>query len=111
MLAAPSPRPLELNPSSPRGDTQESLALKAMPALFVLLWSTGFIGAKLGLPYAPPLKFLLWRFLFVIVLMGAIAVATGATWPRGIKVLHWRWPASSCRPAIWAVYSFPSRSA
>ena len=40
-----------------------------MPVLFVLLWSTGFIGAKFGLPYAPPLKFLLWRFVFVILLM------------------------------------------
>ncbi|HSO07529.1 MAG TPA: EamA/RhaT family transporter, partial [Pelomicrobium sp.] len=34
----------------------------AAPALFVLLWSTGFIGAKLGLPYAEPLTFLILRF-------------------------------------------------
>ena len=34
------------------------LYTQAMPALFVLLWATGFIGAKFGLPYAPPLKFL-----------------------------------------------------
>ncbi len=61
---------------------------RAMPVLFVLLWSTGFIGAKFGLPYAPPLKFLLWRFVFVISLMGAIALATRAAWPRGVQWLH-----------------------
>jgi len=66
----------------------ESLALRAMPALFVLLWATGFIGAKLGLPYAPPLKFLLWRFLVVIVLMSGFALATRAPWPRGMRLVH-----------------------
>jgi drug/metabolite transporter (DMT)-like permease len=58
------------------------------PAVFVILWATGFIGAKFGLPYAPPLKFLLWRYLAVIVLMGAIALATRAAWPRGVQFWH-----------------------
>ena len=53
----------------------------AFPFLFVLLWSTGFIAAKYGLAYAPPLKFLLYRFVLVAALMGAVAVATRATWP------------------------------
>ena len=61
---------------------------RAMPVLFVLLWSTGFIGAKFGLPYAPPLKFLLWRFAIVITLMGAVALATRAAWPRGAQLAH-----------------------
>lgn len=60
----------------------------AMPALFVVLWATGFIGAKFGLPYAPPLAFLSWRFVFVIALMGAIALATRAPWPRGRQIAH-----------------------
>lgn len=60
----------------------------AMPALFVVLWATGFIGAKFGLPYAPPLTFLLLRFAFVIVLMGAIALAMRAPWPRGVQLRH-----------------------
>ncbi|HEY5790586.1 MAG TPA: DMT family transporter [Gammaproteobacteria bacterium] len=51
------------------------------PALFVLLWSTGFIGAKYGLPYAEPLTFLLIRFLLVCLILGGIAVLTGARWP------------------------------
>lgn len=50
--------------------------------LFVLLWSTGFIGAKFGLPYAEPLTFLLVRFWIVAALMLAIALATRATWPK-----------------------------
>jgi len=59
----------------------------AFPVLFVLLWSTGFIAAKYGLPYAPPLTFLLYRFALVAVLMTAVALATGATWPRNARAM------------------------
>jgi len=59
-----------------------STALRAAPLLFVLLWSTGFIGAKYGLPHAEPLSFLLVRYLLVISLMTLIALATRAPWPR-----------------------------
>ncbi|WP_424567249.1 hypothetical protein [Thiothrix litoralis] len=38
-----------------------------LPALFVLLWSTGFIGAKYRLPYADPLAFMVARYVLVIV--------------------------------------------
>lgn len=50
------------------------------PLLFVFLWSTGFIGAKYGLPYAEPLSFLFVRYLAVIALMTAIALLTRAPW-------------------------------
>lgn len=53
----------------------------AFPLLFVFLWSTGFIGAKYGLPYAEPLSFLLTRYGFVITLMLGIALLTRAPWP------------------------------
>jgi drug/metabolite transporter (DMT)-like permease len=53
-----------------------------LPALFVVLWSTGFIGARLGLPHAEPLTFLSVRYALVILLMGAVVVATGERWPR-----------------------------
>ena len=69
----------------------------ALPALFVVLWSTGFISAKYGLPYAPPLKFLLLRFTFVAILMTIVSIATRATWTRC--------PISSSSPrrtATWA---------
>lgn len=49
--------------------------------LFVLLWSTGFIGARLGLPHAEPLTFLLIRYIAVIVLLTAVALVARAAWP------------------------------
>jgi drug/metabolite transporter (DMT)-like permease len=61
----------------------------AFPALFVLLWSTGFIVAKYGLPDAPPYSFLLYRFALVASLMSVVAIATRARWPaRWIDVGH-----------------------
>lgn len=51
------------------------------PALFVLLWSTGFIGGKLGLPYAEPLTFLLIRMGLVALALGAVALLLRAPWP------------------------------
>ena len=56
-----------------------------LPALFVVLWSTGFIAAKYGLPYAPPLKFLLVRFSLVTVLMTVVTLATRAPWPASVR--------------------------
>lgn len=67
-------------------DRFDSLAARAAPALFVLLWSTGFIFAKLGLPYAEPFTFLTWRFAIVAGLMLAVALATGAPWPRDLRM-------------------------
>jgi drug/metabolite transporter (DMT)-like permease len=62
---------------------------RVYPFLFVFLWSTGFIGAKVGLPYAGPLSFLLTRYGFVIALMTVIALVTRAPWPREpVQWLH-----------------------
>jgi drug/metabolite transporter (DMT)-like permease len=55
---------------------------RSVPLLFVVLWSTGFIGAKFGLPHAEPLSFLLVRYLLVISLMTLIALAMRAPWPK-----------------------------
>jgi drug/metabolite transporter (DMT)-like permease len=52
------------------------------PSLFVLLWSTGFIAAKYGLPYAPPFGFLFYRFALVAALMTAAALATRSPFPH-----------------------------
>lgn len=60
----------------------ESLWVQAAPALFVLLWSTGFIGAKFGLPYAEPFTFLAIRFAVVAAILSAIGLALGRHWPR-----------------------------
>jgi len=62
-------------------DVAHARRQSAYPLLFVLLWSTGFIAAKYGLPYAPPLSFLLYRFALVAALMTLVALATRAPWP------------------------------
>lgn len=36
--------------------------VRAMPMVFVLIWSTGFIVARYGMPFSPPMKFLALRF-------------------------------------------------
>jgi drug/metabolite transporter (DMT)-like permease len=56
--------------------------------LFVLLWSTGFIGARYGLPYVEPMTFLAVRMIFVVLIMGAIALVARARWPRGAEIGH-----------------------
>lgn len=55
------------------------------PALFVFLWSTGFIGAKYGLPYAEPLSFLLMRYALVVALMTLAAWFARARWPIDLR--------------------------
>ena len=60
-------------------------AIRFAPLLFVVLWSTGFIGAKYGLPHAEPLSFLLVRYLLVVSLMTLIALATRAPWPKDAR--------------------------
>jgi drug/metabolite transporter (DMT)-like permease len=60
-----------------------------MPALFVVLWSSGFIGAKYGLPYAEPLTFLLWRFVLAALIMAAVAALWRAPWPgTALDAMH-----------------------
>jgi drug/metabolite transporter (DMT)-like permease len=60
-----------------------------LPALFVVLWSSGFIAAKVGVRDAGPLTFLTLRFSLVTVLMFGVAVAMRAPWPRsGREIGH-----------------------
>jgi drug/metabolite transporter (DMT)-like permease len=61
--------------------------LSVMPGLFVVFWSTGFIGAKFGLPYAEPLTFLALRFGIVAAIMLAVALASGAVWPATLRTV------------------------
>ena len=64
--------------------TREGTWLRAMPAVFVLIWSTGFVVARLGMPHAPPMGFLAWRYGLSIIAIGAwIALSRGVPWPRG----------------------------
>jgi len=62
--------------------SRRSVLLAAAPALFVLLWSTGFIGAKLGLPYAEPFTFLALRYALVSGVLLVVMLVAGSPWPR-----------------------------
>jgi len=62
--------------------------IAAAPMLFVLLWSTGFIGARFGLPYIEPLTFLAVRMVFVVLIMLMIALVARARWPSWPETGH-----------------------
>jgi len=66
----------------PAKSPSASLLFSGAPALFVVLWSTGFIGAKMGLPYAEPATFLAIRFLLVAIILGGLCWWSDALWPR-----------------------------
>lgn len=61
--------------------------VRAMPAIFVLIWATGFIVARYGMPHAPPMKFLAVRYVLSVLCFLAWALATRALWPRDRKQL------------------------
>jgi drug/metabolite transporter (DMT)-like permease len=56
--------------------------LRAMPAVFVLIWSTGFIVARYGMPHAPPMKFLALRYTLSVAAFLVWAWLARAAWPR-----------------------------
>jgi len=58
-----------------------ALWLRAMPVVFVLIWSTGFVVARLGMPNAPPLKFLAVRFALTALCFVAWVLAGRVAWP------------------------------
>jgi drug/metabolite transporter (DMT)-like permease len=58
------------------------------PALFVILWSSGFIGAKLGLPYSPPATFLLLRFVLVLAILLPLCWLSRARRPAPKEIAH-----------------------
>jgi len=74
--------------SSKKSSRFDETVVAAAPAVFVLFWSTGFIGAKFGLPYAEPLTFLALRFAIVVPMVGLFALAMRVEWPRGIAIWH-----------------------
>jgi drug/metabolite transporter (DMT)-like permease len=57
--------------------------LRAMPVVFVLIWSTGFVVARYGMPHAPPLSFLALRYALSIAAFALWIVVGRAAWPRG----------------------------
>ena len=64
-------------------DSRSDAALRAMPAVFVLIWSTGFVVARFAMPDAPPFTFLCWRYGLSIACFGAWIYWARAPWPVG----------------------------
>ncbi|MCE4553673.1 DMT family transporter [Roseateles cellulosilyticus] len=58
------------------------------PPLFIFIWATGYIVAKLAAPYADPLTFLCWRYAGVVALMLGLALAARARWPSPRQMAH-----------------------
>jgi drug/metabolite transporter (DMT)-like permease len=69
--------------------SSSSAWLRATPALFVLIWSTGFVVARLGMPHAQPLGFLVVRFALSALAFWLWASLARAPWPRDrSQLLH-----------------------
>jgi len=66
----------------------DQLAVRAAPAIFVVLWSTGFVATKYVLRGAEPLTYLAIRMAVVVVLMAAIAAVARPRWPDRIGFFH-----------------------
>jgi drug/metabolite transporter (DMT)-like permease len=66
----------------------ENLAARAAPAIFVVLWSTGFVGTKYVLHNAEPLTYLAIRMVLVVALMAVIAAIARPQWPDRIGIAH-----------------------
>jgi len=52
-----------------------------MPVVFVLIWSTGFVVARYGMPHAPPLGFLALRFALSVLCFAAWIAWARVAWP------------------------------
>lgn len=66
----------------------EETAARLAPAIFVVLWSTGFIGTKYVINNAEPLTYLSIRMAFVVVVMAVIAAVARPKWPDRTGVFH-----------------------
>ncbi|WP_119303527.1 DMT family transporter [Dongia deserti] len=62
-----------------------SALARVAPGIFVLLWATGFLIAKLGVPYAQPMTILAMRFVLAAIMMASVAMLMRAPWPRSWK--------------------------
>lgn len=78
---------MNFSATATRGYRNAAMSI-GIPGLFVVLWSTGFIFAKLGMPSAEPATFLSVRFLLVIPLLIVLALVLRARWPNRRAMGH-----------------------
>lgn len=62
---------------------RQQALVASMPWVFVAIWSTGFVVARLAMPHAPPLSFLGWRYAFSLLAFGVWIAIARAPWPQG----------------------------
>jgi drug/metabolite transporter (DMT)-like permease len=62
-------------------DSRQRGLVWAMPAVFVLIWASGFVVARLGMPHSPPMKFLALRYVLSVLCFAAWALLARAAWP------------------------------
>ena len=68
--------------TTPKPASTASPVVSAMPMLFVLLWSTGFIGGRMGIPYSEPMTFMFLRYAGAVVIFLGLSVWGRAPWPQ-----------------------------
>jgi len=68
--------------------TVPPVLIRFVPLMFVLLWSTGFIGARYGLPYIEPFNLLLIRMLLTLAVFLVLILVFRARWPSPTQALH-----------------------
>jgi drug/metabolite transporter (DMT)-like permease len=76
-------------PSNTVQRSAPELLIQAMPWVFVLIWSTGFVVARFGMPHSPPFTFLTMRYALSIVCFAVWIVIARVAWPREpVQWLH-----------------------
>ena len=68
--------------------SSQPLLEQSVPLIFVVLWSTGYIGAKLGLPYAEPFTFLAMRMAITFCVLAPIVLIFVKKWPSKLVLGH-----------------------
>ena len=81
MTAPVSARPAA--PAAGRAGGRVNAWDAAMPAVFVSIWSTGFVVARFAMPHAPAMGFLAWRFGLSLLAFGLWVRLSRAAWPQG----------------------------
>ncbi len=78
-------KPDDSDPKAKTGGADAGLWIALMPPAFVFLWSTGFVGARYGLPYVEALTFVALRLTLTAVILTPIVLLWRAPWPSGLR--------------------------
>ncbi|MCF6343145.1 MAG: DMT family transporter [Devosiaceae bacterium] len=67
---------------------QQNIIVKYIPITFILLWATGFLGARYAMPYAEPFAFLTIRFAVTLLILGSAAFFLRTQFPKGKALIY-----------------------